>query len=205
MSPAAVAEYEAATKYAPWFLPAYVNLAELQRQGGNEAVAEQTLRRALAQAPGDAGVLYALGLSVYRQQRPGDAVTLLAQAAKAAPEVPRYPFAYALALESQGRAAEALKVIDAALVRHPDNRDLLDAGLNTAQKSGDVDRAREYVRRLLVVCPRGSCLGPVGTRARREVIRVAAVQPCDHSPPSWPTRPRARRIRRRKPITPFRH
>lgn len=30
---AAAAEYEAATKYAPWFLPAYVNLAELQRQG----------------------------------------------------------------------------------------------------------------------------------------------------------------------------
>ncbi len=81
MSPAAVAQYEAATKYAPWFLPAYVNLAELQRQGGNEVVAEQTLRRALAEAPRDAGVLYALGLSVYRQQRPAEAVALLAEAA----------------------------------------------------------------------------------------------------------------------------
>jgi tetratricopeptide (TPR) repeat protein len=150
---AAAAEYEAATKYAPWFLPAYVNLAELQRQGGNEVVAEQTLRRALAEVPGDAGVLYALGLSVYRQQRAAEAVTLLAQAAKAAPEVPRYPFAYALALESQGRLPEALQVIDAALLRHPDNRDLLDAGLGAAQKSADVDRARAYVRRLLVVAP----------------------------------------------------
>jgi tetratricopeptide (TPR) repeat protein len=150
---AAMAEYDAATKYAPWFVPAYVNLAEIQRQGGNEAGAEQTLRRALTQAPEDAGVLYALGLSVYRQQRAAEAVSLLARAAEAAPEVPRYPFAYALALDSQGRLPEALKVIDAALVRHPDNRDLLDAGLGTAQKAADVDRARRYIGRLLVIAP----------------------------------------------------
>ena len=150
---AALVQYEAATKYAPWFLPAYVNLAELQRQGGNEVVAEQTLRRALAEAPGDAGVLYALGLSVYRQQRPGEAVALLAEAAANGPEVARYPFAYALALESQGKLVEALKVIDAARVRHPDDRDLLDAGLNIARKAGDMGRAREYVRQLLRLSP----------------------------------------------------
>lgn len=150
---AAMKEYEAATAYAPWFLPAWVNLAELQRQGGDEATAERTLRRALAVAPGDASVLYALGLSAYRQQRPADAVKLLAQAARAAPEVPRYAFAHALALDARGKVAEALAVVDAALVRHPDDRDLLDAGLAAAQKSADVDRARVYVRRLLVLAP----------------------------------------------------
>jgi Flp pilus assembly protein TadD len=149
----AVAEYEAATRYAPWFLPAYVNLAELQRQGGDEAKAEATLRRALVSVPDDATVLYALGLSVYRQQRPAEAVDLLKRAATRAPEEPRYPFAYALALDGQGKRSEALAVIDAALVRHPDNRDLLDAGLGVAQKASDIDRAREYVRRLLLVAP----------------------------------------------------
>jgi tetratricopeptide (TPR) repeat protein len=150
---AAMAQYEAALTYAPWFLPAYVNLAELQRRGGNERLAEETLKRALAVAPNDPAVLYALGLSAYRQQRAWDAVAWLGQAAKAGPEVPRYPFAYALALESQGKLSDALKVIDAALVRHPDNRDLLDAGLSAAQKAADVDRARVYVRRLLLVAP----------------------------------------------------
>jgi tetratricopeptide (TPR) repeat protein len=150
---AAMAQYQAAIAYAPWFLPAYVNLAELQRQGGNEPLGEQTLMQALAAAPGDPAVLYALGLSAYRQQRAGDAVARLGQAARAGPDVPRYAFAYALALEAQGRVADALKVIDAALVRHPDNRDLLEAGLGAARKTADVARARAYVSRLLVVVP----------------------------------------------------
>jgi tetratricopeptide (TPR) repeat protein len=154
----AVAEYEAATRYAPWFVPAYVNLAELQRQGGNETLAEQTLRKGLAAVPDNADLLYALGLSVYRQQRPADAVDLLGKAAKAAPQVPRYPFAYALALEAQGKQAEALRVIDTALVRHPDNRELLDAGLGVAQKGADMDRARGYVRRLLRLAPNDPAL-----------------------------------------------
>lgn len=151
--PAAMAEYEASTRYAPWFLPPFVNLAELHRRSGNEPAAEQTLRRALAGAPRDASVLYALGLSVYRQQRPAEAVALLGEAATSAPDVARYPFAYALALESQGKLDEALKVIDRARVRHADDRDLLDAGLNIARKAGDTNRAREYLRQLLRIAP----------------------------------------------------
>ncbi len=111
------------------------------------------MRQALIVSPGDAGVLYALGLSVYRQQRMSESVDLLRRAASAAPEVPRYPFAYALALEAQGQLGPALEVIDAALERHPDDRDLLDAGLSAAQKAADVERARRYVARLLVVAP----------------------------------------------------
>ena len=148
----AIEQLEAATRYAPWFVPAYVNLAELQRQG-NEAVAEQTLRRGLAAVPDNAELLYALGLSVYRQQRPAESVDLLGRAATAAPDVPRYPFAYALALDAQGKVREALQVIDAALVRHPDNRDLLDAGLGAAQKAADDARVRTYVRRLRAIAP----------------------------------------------------
>ncbi len=147
------AEYEAATRYAPWFLPPYVNLADVQRQLGDEAAAEQTLRRALAAAPEDAGVLYALGLSLHRQQRGPESLVVLERAAKRAPDTPRYPFAYALALEAQGRVRDALEVIDTALARHPDDRDLLDAGLGMAQKTGDTERARVYVRGLLRVVP----------------------------------------------------
>ena len=78
---------------------------------------------------------------------------MLERAAKRGPDTPRYPFAYALALEAQGRVREALEVIDTALARHPDDRDLLDAGLGMAQKTGDTERARVYVRGLLRVVP----------------------------------------------------
>ncbi len=146
-------EYEAATRYAPWFVPAYVNLADVLRRTGDETGAEQTLRRALQIAPDEPNLLYALGLALYRQQRGTEATAVLARAARLAPDVPRYPLAHALALEAQGQVPEALAVVDGALSRHPDDRDLLDAGLAMAQKVGDQRRAREYVRRLLSLAP----------------------------------------------------
>ena len=85
----AMEQLAAATTYAQWFVPAYVNLAELQRQGGDEVVAEQTLRRGLGAVPDNPELLYALGLSVYRQQRPAESVVLLGQAAKVAPPAVR--------------------------------------------------------------------------------------------------------------------
>ena len=71
----------------------------------------------------------------------------------AAPQIARYAFAQALDLDAQGRAAEALAVIDAARTRHPDDRDLLDAGLDIARRSGDRPRAKRYVQHLLTLTP----------------------------------------------------
>ncbi|MCC6162799.1 MAG: tetratricopeptide repeat protein [Acidobacteria bacterium] len=155
---AAMARYETAIRRTPWFIPAYVNLAELQRHAGREAQAEQTLRRGLTAIPENGALLYALGLSVYRQQRGAEAVDLMARAARAEPDEPRYAFAYALALDAQSRFVDAFGVIDAALARHPDDRDLLDAGLGVAQKTRDIERARRYVGRLRVLAPDDSGL-----------------------------------------------
>ena len=82
-----------------------------------------------------------------------------------APEVPRYPFAYALALESQGRLPEALKVIDAALVRHPGQSG---PPRRRSERGPEVSRCRPRAR--VRAPPAGGgpgrpCLGPVGTRA----------------------------------------
>ncbi len=162
--PRARSEYEAATRYAPWFLPPYVNLSDVQRRLGDEAGAERTLRRGLSVAPDDSGLLYALGLSLHRQQRTGEATDALRRAAQRSPDIPRYPFAYALALEAQSRIPDALTVIDAALERHPDDRDLLDAGLGMARKVGDEARARAYVRGLLRIAPDDPSLAALARR-----------------------------------------
>ena len=146
-------EYERSIARLPWFMPAYVNLAELQRHGGDEVGAEATLRRALIVVPEEPSVLYALGLSLYRQGRAEESTQALARAAAAAPQVARYAFAHALGLDAQRRPAAALAVIDAARQRHPEDRDLLDAGLSIARTSGDTARARRYLQGLLTLTP----------------------------------------------------
>ena len=98
-------------------------------------------------------MLYALGLSVYRQQRPAEAVTLLAQAAANARACRAIRLRMRWRSNRRDKLREALKVIDAARLRHPDDRDLLDAGLSIARKAGDTARAREYVRQLLRLAP----------------------------------------------------
>jgi predicted CXXCH cytochrome family protein len=123
----AVSEYQTAIDRFPWYVAPYVNLADLQRAAGDEPAAESTLRRALRVAPDDAGVSYALGLALYRQQRVAESVAALARASTRDPATARYALAHALALDALGRRAEARAVLGLALQRHPDDAELRDA------------------------------------------------------------------------------
>jgi tetratricopeptide (TPR) repeat protein len=118
------ASYETALRVGPWFVPAYVNLADLERQEGREDEAEALLRRGLARAPGSPDLHHALGLSLVRQQRFDEALVELEQAATLAPEQPRYAYVYAVALNSVGRNADALAVLAAARELHPGDLEL---------------------------------------------------------------------------------
>ena len=116
---AAKSEFEQAIALAPWAIPAYVNLADVQRAQGSEHEAEATLRRALARDPRSADVLHALGLALVRQKRMPEAVNALGRAAALAPGRSRYAVAYALALRETGDERRAQEVIDAARARRP--------------------------------------------------------------------------------------
>ena len=61
------AEYETAMRLGPWFVPAYVNLADVERMAGNEDAAVAALQRALAVARDNAAVHFSLGLTLVRQ------------------------------------------------------------------------------------------------------------------------------------------
>jgi len=121
------ASYETALRVGPWFVPAYVNLADLERHEGHEDEAEALLRRGLVRAPGSPDLHHALGLSLVRQQRIEAALVELEQAASLAPEQPRYAYVYAVALNSVGRNADALTVLAAARELHPGDEDLRDS------------------------------------------------------------------------------
>jgi tetratricopeptide (TPR) repeat protein len=134
----AAAEYQAALKMNPALLATYVNLADLYRQQGRDADAERTLLDGLARAPKGEGaeLQYALGLTYVRQKRMADAVTPLAAAAKLAPDNARYALVLGLALQRLGHNDEAKAVLERALARHPDDRELQSAYVALVRPNG---------------------------------------------------------------------
>ena len=144
----AQAELNKAIELDPAFVPAYVNLADLQRAQGTERRAEETLRRALRVVPSSVPLHHALGLSLVRQQRAKEALAELAIAAKTAPQDPRYAYVYGVALHDLGDVRASVAVLDAALVRYPGDRDLLGALASYANERGDPQAAARYDARL---------------------------------------------------------
>jgi tetratricopeptide (TPR) repeat protein len=123
---AAETAYRRAIETDPHFSPAYVNLADLYRALGRDPEGERILRQGLARHD-DAALQYALGLLLVRQQRRDEALTALAAAAHAAPEVPRYAYVYAIALDGMGRRPDAIAVLEAAQRRATGDRDIQQA------------------------------------------------------------------------------
>jgi tetratricopeptide (TPR) repeat protein len=135
---------ESAITLDPGFVPAYVNLADLQRATARDADSERTLRRGLAQAGEHAALRHSLGLALVRLGRQDVALMEFARAAQLEPEDARYAYVHAVALHSAGRVAEALRELDRALALHPDDRDLLMAGA----MYGGAEGGERYARRL---------------------------------------------------------
>ena len=150
---AAETEFRAATALDPTFVPAWVNLAELQRTQGDEAAAAGTLRDALGRNPGDATLHHALGLSLVRSGDSRHALVELEKAARAAPEVVRYGYVHAIALHSSGQEREAIDRLQALLSRHPADRDLLMALAGIHLDAGRRDDARRYAEALAQAYP----------------------------------------------------
>jgi tetratricopeptide (TPR) repeat protein len=94
---AAEAEYQAALKLDPRFVPAWANLADLRRLQGRETEAEATLREGLKLAPDAAALHHSLGLSLVRQQRKAEALLELKRATDLEPGNVRYQYVYEIA------------------------------------------------------------------------------------------------------------
>jgi len=88
-------------------------------------------------------------LALVRLKRTSEAVTALRRATQLAPENPRYAYVLAVALNSTGQTAAALKEVRRALDRNPGNLDLLIAGASFGRDSGDTEAIREFVQELI--------------------------------------------------------
>jgi Flp pilus assembly protein TadD len=151
--PEAEAEYRTALHLEPGFVPAMVNLADLERLRGVDQEGAELLKKAMTIEPDNADVRYALGLSLVRRHDYAGALDLLRRAHELVPDNARYAYVYAVALNSTGAPGEAMTLLEEAHQRHPADRDTLMALVSIARDKGDFALALRYARELVTLDP----------------------------------------------------
>jgi predicted CXXCH cytochrome family protein len=146
-------EYRTALRLDPNFVPALVNLADLERGRGRDEEGAELLKKAMAIEPDNADVRYALGLYLVRKRDYSAALDLLRGAHERMPDNVRYAYVYAVALNSSGAAGEAMALLEQTHRQHPADRDILMALVSFARDSGDFATALRHARGLLTLDP----------------------------------------------------
>jgi predicted CXXCH cytochrome family protein len=149
----AESEYRTALRLDPRFVPAMMNLADLDRMVGQDAQGEALLRRALAIEPDNADVTHSLGLLLVRQHNYAEALPALRRAAELAPDNVRYGYVYAIALNSTGSPDQARALLERIHRQHPADPDVLIALVTTARSAGDLATALLHARELAQLYP----------------------------------------------------
>jgi predicted CXXCH cytochrome family protein len=163
----AEAAYRDAIRIDPAFAPAYANLADLYRERKRDDEGEKVLREGLSVSPGSADLHHALGLLHARERRYAEAVAELGKASSLAPQNARYAYVYAVALNSTGKPAPALRVLKDAYRRNPYDRDVLLGLASILLEQGKREEAAKYGEELVVVMPENE-----GARRILEEIRA---------------------------------
>jgi predicted CXXCH cytochrome family protein len=150
--------YKQAIETAPYFIPAYANLADLYRAQGDETRAYALLVKALTQNEHSGALHHALGLAQIRQGERKAGIASLRRAYELAPEAPRYAYVYAVALHSQGRTDEALKLLRETHEKFETDREVLSMLVSIYRDRGDHERVRQYASTLLRLAPNNRSL-----------------------------------------------
>ena len=151
--PEAETEYRTALRLDANFVPALVNLADLDRARGIDQQGAELLRKAMSLDPSNADVKHSLGLFLVRQHDYPGALDLLRQASELAPDNARYAYVYAVALNSTGAGSEAMALLERTHQRHPADREVLTALVSFAQEAGDIAAALRYAREMAALYP----------------------------------------------------
>jgi tetratricopeptide (TPR) repeat protein len=146
-------EYRTALRLDPNFVPALVNLADLDRARDMDDEGAELLKKAMAIEPDNADVRYALGLYLVRKHDYPEALDLLRRAHELMPDNLRYAYVYAVALNSTGAIAQALALLEEAHKKHPADRSTLTALVSIARDKGDFAAALRHARELLTLEP----------------------------------------------------
>ena len=141
-------EIKAAIRLEPFFIPAYVNLADLYRAHDRDADGEHILHQGLKVAPNSAILHHALGLALVRLKRSREALSELERATMLEPGNARFAYVYAVALHSAGKTDAAITRLEKAFAAHPNDRNILEALASFHEARGERASARKYTKRL---------------------------------------------------------
>ncbi len=141
-------EIKAAIRLEPFFIPAYVNLADLYRAHDRDADGEHILHQGLKVAPNSAILHHALGLALVRLKRSREALSELERATMLEPGNARFAYVYAVALHSAGETDAAITRLEKAFAAHPNDRNILEALASFHEARGERASARKYTNRL---------------------------------------------------------
>ena len=147
------ASYMRALDQAPYFVPAYANLADLERALGRDEEAVVWLRQAVNLAPDEALTRYALGLALHRLGETDEALFQLALAAAAAPEQQRFVLGWALALDAAGQRPQAVAALTHAIDAGLTAPDLYHALVTLQRDAGNLDEARNRAAQWVIAWP----------------------------------------------------
>ncbi len=167
----AQAQFAAAIRLDPEFVPAYVNAADVLRAQGRDQEAADMLQQGLQRVPASASLHHALGLALVRLRQPELALTSLRRAVELDPATARYTYVYSVALHSTGQAEESIRRLQQATQRWRYDRDLLMALTSFQLDSGKRQAAQATARRLVAAYPADP------------QVRVLAAQALGEQPP----------------------
>jgi Flp pilus assembly protein TadD len=148
-----LAEARTALRLDSDFVPALINVADLDRARGLDDEGEKLLRQGDdARARQCRCPLFSWLLLVRRHDYAG-AVNLLRRAHEPALDNARYAYVYAVALNSTRAPAEAIALLERAHQQHPTDPDTLMALVSIARDMGDFGTALRHAWELIILDP----------------------------------------------------
>lgn len=140
--------YKQAIELAPYYVPAYANLADFYRAKGDDTRAFELLTEALAKNEQNGSLHHAMGLALIRNGKRSQGISSLRRAYELAPDVPRYAYVYAVGLHSEGRAVEALTILKESHERFESDRDILFMLASIHLERDEREQAMRYAHKL---------------------------------------------------------
>ncbi len=135
-----------ALEIEPASAPANFNMGLIEAENQKFVEAETYLRAALKADPTMAEAAYNLGVLLARN-RPEEAIVVCRKAAELQPENQKYIYTLAFYLNQAGKADEAIKLLEAFVVRHPGYPDIWALLASVFEKRGQIREAQAVYRK----------------------------------------------------------
>lgn len=137
----------------PHFVPALLNLADMDRAQGKEDEALALLQQAVKVAPDSGAANHSYGLALVRRGDVAGAMPLLDAATRQDDRQPRYAYVLAVGLDSLGQTSDAVKTLQSASAQWPNQYDLLMLEVMYREKAGLLSGIKGPLRTLSRIAP----------------------------------------------------